>query len=229
METAFPVTGSTLRGKPAGPKSQGLSTMLPPQFFLEKRLKKNSNTNSTTKWTWVIKIFFVTLILASLLSLASEAALRNFSLPLAFLALVFFVFLGILFDTIGVAVATADITPFIAMSSKRVRGAKEGLFLLKRAEIVANICNDVVGDICGIISGAAGGMIVITIVSRSNNLSELVISVILSAMIAGFTVSGKALVKIIAMKDNKEIVLAVGKTVHLFTGIWRKDNGKYFR
>ncbi|MBN2878152.1 MAG: hypothetical protein JXN65_00835 [Clostridia bacterium] len=192
-------------------------------------MNKTSKTNNTTKWSWVIKIFAVTIILASLLSLASEAALRNFSLPLAFLALIFFVFLGILFDTIGVAVATADMTPFVAMSSKRVRGAKEGLFLLQRAEIVANICNDVVGDICGIISGAAGGIIVITLVSKIENISSLMISVILSALIAGFTVSGKALGKIIAMRDNKEIVLIVGRVIHVFTGIWRKDNGKYFK
>lgn len=191
-------------------------------------MKKNSN-NSITKWTWVIKIFLVTLVLASLLSLASEAALRNFSLPLAFLALAFFVLLGILFDTIGVAVATADLTPFVAMSSKRVKGAKEGLFLLKRAEIVANICNDVIGDICGIISGAAGGIIVITIISKSKNASELFISVILSAFIAGFTVAGKAFGKIVAMKDNKEIVLFVGKIIHVFTGIWRKNDGKYLK
>ena len=178
-----------------------------------------------TKWSWIAKIFAITIALATILSLASEATLRNLSLPLAFIALIFFVFIGILFDTIGVAVATADIKPFVAMSSKRVRGAKEGLFLLKRAEIVANICNDVVGDICGIISGAAGGIIVITIVSRSERASELAISVILSALIAGFTVAGKALGKIIAMKDNKQIVLFAGRVLHVFTGIRRKSNG----
>lgn len=182
-----------------------------------------------SKWAWVIKIFIITLILATILSLASETALRNLSLPLAFMALIFFIFLGILFDTIGVAVATADITPFIAMSSKRVKGSKEGLFLLKRAEIVANICNDVVGDICGIISGAAGGIIVISIISKSRNTSELIISVILSALIAGLTVSGKALGKIIAMKDNKEIVLFVGRFIHVLTGIWRKSDGQYIK
>ena len=192
-------------------------------------MKKNVNNKKIAQWSWVAKIFAITIILATLLSLASEASLRNLSLPLAFLALIFFVFIGILFDTIGVAVATADMTPFVAMSSKRVKGAKEGLFLLKRAEIVANICNDVVGDICGIISGAAGGIIVVSIVAKSKSLSELTISVVLSALIAGFTVSGKAMGKIIAMKDNKEIVLAVGRFIHVFTGIWSRNNGKYLK
>jgi len=181
------------------------------------------------KWNWVIKIFFITIILAMMLSFLSETALRNLSLPLAFVVLFLFVFLGILFDTIGIAVATAELTPFIAMSSKRVKGAKEGMFLLQRAEIVSNICNDVVGDICGIISGAAGGIIVITIITMSKNASELLISVILSAVIAGFTVAGKALGKIIAMKDNKEIVLFVGRLIHVFTGLWRKNDGKNFK
>ncbi|MEX1377584.1 MAG: hypothetical protein AB1Z23_08915 [Eubacteriales bacterium] len=192
-------------------------------------MKKNVNNKKIAQWSWVAKIFAITIILATLLSLASEATLRNLSLPLAFIALIFFVFIGILFDTIGVAVATADITPFIAMSSKRVKGAKEGIFLLKRAEIVANICNDVVGDICGIISGAAGGIIMVSIVAKSQSMSEVTISVILSALIAGFTVSGKAMGKIIAMKDNKEIVLAVGRFIHVFTGIWSKKNGKYLK
>ena len=185
-------------------------------------MKKNSRSNKTAKWSWIVKIFAITLVIATILSLASETALRNFSLPLAFITLIFFVLLGIVFDAIGVAVATADITPFIAMSSKRVKGAKEGLFLLKRAEVVSNICNDVVGDICGIISGAAGGIIVLEIVSKTQSVSQLMISVILSAMIAGLTVSGKALGKIIAMSDNKEIVLIVGKTIHVFTGMWRR-------
>jgi len=192
-------------------------------------LKKNSNSNNIAKWTWVIKIFIVTLILAMMLSFLSETALRNLSLPLAFIVLFLFIFLGVLFDTIGIAVATAEITPFIAMSSKRVKGAKEGMFLLQRAEIVSNICNDVVGDICGIISGAAGGIIVITIVTMSTNASELLISVILSAVIASITVSGKALGKMIAMNDNKEIVLFVGKLIHVFTGLWRKDDGKNYK
>lgn len=180
-------------------------------------------------WSWILKIFAITLVLATILSLSAEATLRNLSLPLAFFALIIFILIGIFFDTIGVAVATANITPFVAMSSKRVKGAKEGLFLLQRAEIVANICNDVVGDICGIISGAAGAIIVMSIMSMSTNLSELAISVILSAVIAGITVSGKALGKMLAMKDNKKIVLSVGKTIHFFSRIWSKNNESNYK
>lgn len=189
----------------------------------------SKNSNNLAKWTWVIKIFVITFVLAVMLSLLSETALRNLSLFPAFIVLFLFVFLGVLFDTIGIAVATADLTPFIAMSSKRVKGAKEGMFLLQRAEIVSNICNDVVGDICGIISGAAGGIIVITIITMSKNASELITSVVLSAIIASITVAGKALGKIIAMKDNKEIVLFVGRLIHVFTAFWRKDDGKNYK
>ena len=40
METALLVTGSTLWGKPAGPKSQGLSTMLPPPNLFGEYFEK---------------------------------------------------------------------------------------------------------------------------------------------------------------------------------------------
>lgn len=187
-------------------------------------MKKSDSANIKNQMlAWVVKIFIITIVLATIMSLVAEASLRNLALPLAFIALFIFIFIGVFFDTIGIAVATADSTPFVAMSSKKIKGAKEGLFLLQRAEEVSSICNDVVGDICGIISGAAGAIIVTTIILMNKDISTLAISVIATAVIAAITVSGKALGKMIAMRQNKEIVLRVGKTIHMFARLWRKN------
>ena len=61
----------------------------------------------------------------------------------------FFIFLGILFDIIGVAVTSSDDKIFHSMSARKVRGAKVAVKFHKNAEKVSSFCCDVVGDICG--------------------------------------------------------------------------------
>ena len=97
-------------------------------------------------------------------------------------------------------------------------GAKEGLMLIRNADKVASLCNDVIGDVCGILSGAAGASIVarITVDFQNANLSILVASLI-TAFIAGVTIFGKALGKHTAMDNCNSIILRVGKILSLFT------------
>ena len=86
--------------------------------------------------------------------------MENAGLLLALLILALFIGLGILFDIIGVAVTAADPRPFHSMAAHKEKGAKEALKLLRNADRVSSVCNDVVGDICGIVSGATGAVIV---------------------------------------------------------------------
>ena len=69
----------------------------------------------------------------------------------AFIVLLLIVFLGILFDIIGVAVMSANEKPFHSMAAKKLPGAVEAMKLLRSAEKVSSFCNDVVGDICGVV------------------------------------------------------------------------------
>jgi Mg2+/Co2+ transporter CorB len=78
---------------------------------------------------------------------------------MAFVVLAVFVFVGIVFDIIGVAVTSASPKPFHSMASHREAGAAEALTLLRNAEKVSSFCNDVVGDISGIISGTTAAII----------------------------------------------------------------------
>ena len=75
------------------------------------------------------------------------------------MVLFFFIALGIVFDMIGIAAASGTEREFHSMAAHKVRGAREAVWMLRNAEKVSSICNDVVGDICGIISGATGALI----------------------------------------------------------------------
>src|SRR5699024_11313379 len=76
------------------------------------------------------------------------------ALPL--LIIVFFIVLiGIVFDMLGIASTAAKEAPLHAMAAEKVKGAKEAVNIYKNADKFASFCNDVIGDISGIISGSA--------------------------------------------------------------------------
>ena len=108
---------------------------------------------------WVITIFVVTLFVSGFISLLSEEILARSEMVTAFFILFVIIFIGIIFDIIGVAVTSADEKPFHSMAARKVPGAQEAIRLLRNAERVGSICNDVVGDICGVISGSASAAI----------------------------------------------------------------------
>ena len=111
---------------------------------------------------------------------------------------------------IGTAVLTAEEANFHAKSSKRIRGAKEGVYLIKNASQVSSICNDVIGDICGIVSGSISAMIGI-LLSQKINLSPVITVLLISSIISSLTVGGKAIGKQIAIKNSNDIIFKVAK------------------
>ena len=175
---------------------------------------------------WVIKIVVLTFMLSITMSLIAESFLQSVSLVLAAFILLVFISVGIVFDTIGISVTAADLKPFISMSSKKIPGASQAIFLLKRADIVSNICNDVVGDICGIISGAMGAIITLSIMQRLGDIPQIAVAVTISAVIATLTVSGKAVGKIIAMRHHREITLIVGKFLRILHLKFKRENNE---
>lgn len=116
-----------------------------------QKQKKKSKKKVNIKW--IITIFLSTMVISAVFSTISNMLLGQAGLVPAFFILLVIVLIGILFDIIGVAVTAADVKPFHSMAAHRVPGAQEALKLLRNAEKVSSFCNDVVGDICGIISG----------------------------------------------------------------------------
>ncbi len=192
--------------------------------------KSESGSESAPKkraYGWVFKIVVLTFILSISMSLVAESFLQSVSLPIAILILLIFILVGITFDTIGISVTAAELKPFVSMSSKKIPGATQAISLIKKADMVSNICNDVVGDICGIISGAMGAIITLSLMQKVESLPKILVAVIISAVIATLTVSGKAFGKIIAMRHSRDITLGVGRVLRiLHLKFKRENNGK---
>ena len=182
--------------------------------------------NKTVRW--VITIFLVTIFVSGTISLISEEVMANSNIATAFLILLGIVLIGILFDVVGVAVTSADETPFHSMAARKVPGAQESIRLLRNAERVSSICNDVVGDICGVVSGSASATIAVQIVNNFDFTWPNVVSLAMSALVAGLTVGGKAIGKTFAVNSSTNIVHAVGKVIHWFRSLFacrrRKSN-----
>ena len=174
---------------------------------------------------WVVTIFFVTILISGTISLLSDVMMANSTMVVAFLILLVIILIGIVFDIVGMAVATADEKPFHAMAARKVPGARESIRLLRNAERVSSICNDVVGDICGVVSGSASATIAAQILRNFDFSWPQIISLAMSALAAGLTVGGKAVGKSIAVNSCVSIVHFVGRilyTLNNFTGRSRK-------
>ena len=168
---------------------------------------------------WVATIFGVTIVVSGTISLVSDVVMEASGMAVAFVILLLIVLIGILFDIVGMAVATADEKPFHSMAARKVPGAQESIALLRNAERVSSICNDVVGDICGVVSGSASATIAAQILSNFDMSWPQLITLVMSALAAGLTVGGKAVGKSIAVNSCTAIVHGVGQMIYTLNHI----------
>ena len=173
---------------------------------------KKEEAKPRSYWHWVVRIFLASVALSALLGFASGLVLEGAGYVLASAVLSAFILLGIVFDVIGVAVTAADAKPFHSMASHREKGAKEALYLLKNAEKVSSFCNDVVGDICGIVSGSTAAVIVLRLQS-SFHTKSILISIAVTALISGLTIGGKAVGKRLALNHSTDVVYRTAKAM----------------
>ena len=160
---------------------------------------------------WVATIIPVSFVLSVVMSYISNEALGSSGTFLSFVVLFFFIALGILFDMIGIAAASATEKEFHSMAAHRVRGAKEAVWMTRNAEKVSSICNDVVGDICGIVSGATGALIVANITAGMDGVGVVLVSLLITGMISALTIGGKAAGKGVAMAFSSRVLSICGR------------------
>lgn len=171
--------------------------------------KKNNNSN------WIIKITLIAFIISFIFSFISEIALSNTGIVVGIIILFVFILLGVIFDMVGVAVTASDEKPIHSMNARKVKGADVATKFKKNADKVSSFCNDVVGDICGIISGSAG-VVIATSLTKIIKIEPLYITLTVTAIIAALTIGGKALGKGIAMKNSNNILFTFSKIVSYF-------------
>ena len=163
---------------------------------------------------WVITIFLVTILISGTISFLSDRIMESSTMFVAFAILLVIVLIGIIFDIIGVSVTSADEKPFHSMAARKVPGSMEAIRLLRNAERVSSICNDVIGDICGVVSGSASATIAAQLLHNFDFSWPQMISLSMPAVVAGSTVGGNAIGKTFAINSCTQIVSFTGKSIY---------------
>ena len=183
--------------------------------LIEVTKKKEKVKKENIDKKWIATVVIVAFLTSFTLSFISEMTIPNLSLWLGILVTLFFIFLGIFFDIIGVSVTTADEAVFHSMSSRKVKGANIAVKFKKNADKVSSFCCDVIGDVCGIISGAAGTTIVAILVSQFK-FNTLFTSITVAAIIAAITIGGKAIGKSFAINKSNIVLYEFAKFISNF-------------
>ncbi|MCL1945323.1 MAG: hypothetical protein FWF56_05945 [Firmicutes bacterium] len=164
---------------------------------------------------WPIKIVILSFVLAIVFGVFSELVLDGAGIAISIVVLLIFLFIALLADLIGTAATACDKVSFLAMASRRVKGAKSSIWLIKRQDKVANVCNDIIGDISAIISGAVGAGLSLSLV-KNTGMNMLAATVLISALIASITVGGKSMVKTYAIANSHKIMRISGRVAYVF-------------
>ena len=183
--------------------------------LIEVTKKKEKLKKEHVDKKWIATVVIVAFLTSFTLSFISEMTIPNLSLWLGILVTLFFIFLGIFFDIIGVSVTTADEAVFHSMSSRKVKGANIAVKFKKNADKVSSFCCDVIGDVCGIISGAAGTTIAAILVSQFK-FNTLFTSITVAAIIASITIGGKAIGKSFAINKSNIVLYEFAKFISNF-------------
>lgn len=185
-----------------------------------KRSNKDKDDRAKAKKkkrnVWWIKAAVISLVLAAFFSFLSELTASAEHIVIIILLLAFLILASILFDSIGVAVTSCDASPIISMASRKIYGAKTALWLVKNSGTVSSICNDVIGDIFGIISGACSAAIVLKISVSLAEGWQRWLTIGISAAVSALTIGGKAFMKNIAISNSKDFVMFVARLLAIF-------------
>jgi len=190
------------------------------------------------KWkdaiNWSLAIAVITLVLAAIFSIVSTYMLSGVTWAVGMVIVFIIVFIGIFFDMLGIASTAADEIPFHAMAAERVNGSKQAIQIVRNADRFASFCNDVIGDISGIISGTASAIVVISFTlsvgQREDSLFHYIVAVVFTSVVAAVTVGGKAFGKSMAIRYSTPILFQVGRLFYIledkFNIVVLKDNKK---
>lgn len=164
---------------------------------------------------WILKIVVMAFVISFSLSFVSQMTIPKLNVWLGILITLLFIIIGIIFDIVGVAVNSADEKVFHSMNARQVKGANVAVKFKKNADKVSSFCNDVIGDICGIISGAAATTIAVG-VAEAMNVDLLFVNLTVAAIVASLTIGGKAMGKSFAMNKSDIILYEFAKIVSVF-------------
>ena len=183
--------------------------------LVEQTKKREKISKEKVDIKWILIIIIVAFIISFSLSFVANSTIPKLSLVFGILITLLFIFIGIIFDIVGVSVTSADEAVFHSMNSRKVKGANIAVKFKKSADKVSNFCCDVIGDVCGVISGAAGTTIA-AILIRDYHTDILITGLIVTAIISSLTIGGKAIGKSFAINKSDIILYEFAKIVSAF-------------
>lgn len=169
---------------------------------------------------WGLSILFLSFSLTVIFSFLTELVIdENSPAIVCVVVLLVLLVLNISCDVLANAIIACKPESFLAMASNRIRGAKRAVYFCRNSSRLGSIFADVIGDICGIVSGAAGAALALIIATNSDHYIKIIASILVSAVIGALTVGGKAIFKHFAIKYSKNIVFGFAK----FTTLFKKE------
>ena len=183
--------------------------------YSKEPIKKDKTKNEKRDKKWIITVSALSFVISLIMSLISEMIIPNAVISISIFLVLIFIFIGIIFDIIGLATSTADPKIFHSMATKKVKGSKKAIELIKNKDKVSSLLNDVIGDICGVVSGSCGLAISITLANMLNT-NKILTTIIITSIISSLTIGGKAFGKTIAINNANEIVFEFAKILNIF-------------
>ena len=191
-----------------------------------KKPKKQREGSQKTKkkapqWlTWGLAVIFLSFGLTVIFSFLTELVIdENSPAIVCGVVLLVLLILNISCDLLANAIISCKPESFHAMASNKIKGARRAVWLCNNASRLGSIFADVIGDICGIVSGAAGAVLATIIAVSYGDVWKLMAGILVSAIIGALTVGGKAFFKYFAIRFNKKIVFGFAK----FTTFFKKE------
>lgn len=170
------------------------------------------------KNAWIFKLILLTFIITIIFSILSDIVLSNTGIIIGIILISIFIFLGVIFDMIGIAVAGATDKSFHAMASKtKNKSIQTAKKLIKNSSKVSAVCNDVIGDIFNILSGTAT-VIISESIANMYNLNHTITLLIFTSFVAAITIGGKAYGKDIAINNKDSIIIKVSTIITKIKG-----------
>ncbi|MFG6114390.1 hypothetical protein ACGTN9_04335 [Halobacillus sp. MO56] len=164
-----------------------------------------------------ISIAVITFVLAAIFSVISSSVLSGVFWYIGLVIVFIIVLIGVIFDMLGIAATAASEPPFHAMAAEKVPGAKQAIIIVRNADRFASFCNDVIGDISGIVSGTASAIVVIQLSNvlghTEGSTVQITISVIMTSVVAALTVGGKAVGKFFAIHSSTKIIFFAARVI----------------
>ena len=183
--------------------------------YSKKAKKKKPDKKRLIDISWIITVTLVAFLISICFSFASEVITSHANSIIAIIVILLFIIIGIIFDMVGISVTVADIKTFNSMATKRVKGASLAVKFIQNNEKVSSFCNDVIGDICGIVSGSAG-VALASIISKNLEINIFIPTLLITATIAALTIGGKAIGKATAINKSTYILFGFSKIVSIF-------------